>query len=92
MKPVTVKEKIVISRKNSFINIFENAAREAGKELINDFGKIDNSQVKSKDVGDFVTTADIKTEKILLEILQQSYPRSKRLVIQHCCGCSKFLV
>ena len=76
MKPVPLKEKIVTSKKNSIINIFEKAAREAGKELIHDFGKIENSQVKSKDVGDFVTTADIKTEKILLEILQQSYPNA----------------
>ena len=52
------------------INIFEKAVRRAGKILIRDFGEIENLQIQSKKLGDFVTTADIKTEKILLEVLQ----------------------
>ena len=76
MMPLITKDKIAKSKSYSTIDIFEKAAREAGQALINDFGTIENSQVKLKDVGDFVTTADIKTEKILLEILQQSYPNA----------------
>ena len=58
------------------INIFEKAVRKAGKSLMRDFGEIENLQIQSKKVGDFVTNADIKTEKILLETLQYYYPNS----------------
>tara|TARA_B110000196_G_scaffold317218_1_gene329956 strand:+ start:332 stop:1114 length:783 start_codon:yes stop_codon:yes gene_type:complete len=58
------------------INIFEKAVRKAGKYLMRDFGEIENLQIQSKNVGDFVTNADIKTEKILLETLQYYYPNS----------------
>ena len=58
------------------INIFEKAVRKAGKSLMRDFGEIENLQIQSKKVGDFVTNADLKTEKILLETLQYYYPNS----------------
>ena len=58
------------------INIFEKAVRKAGKSIIRDFGEIENLQIQSKNIGDFVTTADIKTEKILLETLQYYYPNA----------------
>ena len=58
------------------INIFEKAVRKAGKILIRDFGEIENLQIQSKKLADFVTTADIKTEKILLEVLQYYYPNA----------------
>ena len=58
------------------INIFEKAVRKAGKSLIRDFGEIENLQIQSKQIGDFVTNADIKSEKILLETLQYYYPNS----------------
>ena len=56
------------------INIFEKAVRKAGKSLIRDFGEVENLQIQSKNLGDFVTSSDIKTEKILLETLQYYYP------------------
>ena len=58
------------------INIFEKAARKAGRSVVRDFGEIENLQIQSKNVGDFVTTADIKSEKILLETLQYYYPNA----------------
>jgi len=58
------------------INIFEKAVKKAGKSIIRDFGEIENLQIQSKTLGDFVTTADIKAEKILLETLQYYYPNS----------------
>ena len=58
------------------INIFEKAVRKAGKKLIRDFGEIENLQIQSKSLGDFVTNADLKSEKILLETLQYYYPES----------------
>ncbi len=58
----------------AIINIFEKAAKKAGKILIRDFGEIENLQIKVKSVGDFVTNADIKIEKSLLETLKYYYP------------------
>ena len=58
------------------INIFEKAAKKAGKVLTRDFGEIENLQIQSKSIGDFVTNADLKTEQTLLETLQYYYPES----------------
>lgn len=58
------------------INIFEKAARKAGRALLRDFGEIENLQIQSKSLGDFVTNADLKIEKILLETLQYYYPNA----------------
>jgi len=56
------------------INIFEKAARKAGRVLVRDFGEIENLQIQSKNVGDFVTSADLKVEQSLLETLKYYYP------------------
>jgi len=56
------------------INIFEKAARKAGKVLLRDFGEIENLQIQSKNIGDFVTSSDLKVEKILIETLKYYYP------------------
>tara|TARA_B100000575_G_scaffold240901_1_gene203770 strand:+ start:955 stop:1731 length:777 start_codon:yes stop_codon:yes gene_type:complete len=56
------------------INIFEKAAKKAGRILIRDFGEIENLQIESKSVGDFVTNADLKVEKSILETLKYFYP------------------
>jgi len=61
------------------INIFEKAARKAGRILTRDFGEIENLQIQSKSVGDFVTSADLKIEKSLLETLQYYYPNANYL-------------
>ena len=57
------------------INIFEKAARKAGRILVRDFGEIENLQIQSKNVGDFVTSADLKVEESLLETLRYYYPK-----------------
>ena len=56
------------------INIFEKAARKAGRILTRDFGEIENLQIESKNVGDFVTSADLKVEQSILETLKYYYP------------------
>ena len=57
------------------INIFEKAVRKAGRALSKDFGEIEHLQIQSKNIGDFVTKADLTSEKILLETLQYYYPK-----------------
>ena len=60
--------------KPPIINIFEKAARKASKILIRDFGEVENLQITSKSIGDFVTNADIQVEKNLLETLKYYFP------------------
>ena len=47
---------------------------KASRLLIRDFGEIENLQVSAKGPGDFVTSADKRTEKILIEELQKAHP------------------
>ena len=56
------------------INLIIKACMKASRSLIRDFGEIENLQVSSKGPGDFVTSADKRTEKILIEELQKSHP------------------
>ncbi len=56
------------------INIFEKAAKKAGKILTRDFGELENLQIESKSLGDFVTNADLKVEKSVLDTLKYYYP------------------
>ena len=56
------------------INLITKACMKASRSLIRDFGEIENLQVSTKAPGDFVTSADKRTEKILIEELQKSHP------------------
>ena len=56
------------------INIFEKAAKKAGRILSRDFGEIENLQIQSKSLGDFVTNADLKVEEVLIQTLKYYYP------------------
>ncbi len=56
------------------INIITKACLKASRSLIRDYGEIENLQVSTKGVGDFVTSADRRTEKILIEELQKAHP------------------
>ena len=56
------------------INLITKACMKASRSLIRDFGEIENLQVSSKGPGDFVTSADKRTEKILIEELRKAHP------------------
>jgi myo-inositol-1(or 4)-monophosphatase len=56
------------------LNVMTTAARKAGRKLIRDFGELENLQVSMKGPADFVTSADRRTEKILIEELQRARP------------------
>ena len=56
------------------LNIMIKAGEKASKILIRDFGEIENLQVSTKGPGDFVTSADKRTERILIEELQKAHP------------------
>ena len=56
------------------INLITKACMKASRSLIRDFGEIENLQVSEKGPGDFVTSADKRTEKILINELQKAHP------------------
>ena len=47
---------------------------KASRSLIRDFGELENLQVSSKGPGDFVSSADKRTEKIIIDELQKAHP------------------
>ena len=56
------------------INLIVKACMKASRSLIRDFGEIENLQVLAKGPGDFVSSADKRTEKILIDELQKAHP------------------
>ena len=63
-----------MSYSSPHINTMFAAARQAGKKLVRDFGEVENLQVSIKGVSDFVSAADIQSEKILINELSRAYP------------------
>ena len=57
------------------LNIMIKAAEKASKILIRDFGEIEKLQVSKKGPSDFVTNADLKSEKIIIEELKKARPQ-----------------
>ena len=56
------------------INLIIRACMKASRSLIRDFGEIENLQVLSKGPGDFVSSADKRTEKIIIDELRKAHP------------------
>jgi myo-inositol-1(or 4)-monophosphatase len=56
------------------INVMDKAARRAGRNLVRDFGEVENLQVSRKGAADFVSAADLRAEKKLHEELMHARP------------------
>ena len=56
------------------MNLITKACVKASRSLIRDFGEIEKLQVSSKGPGDFVSSADRRTEKIIIDELQKAHP------------------
>ncbi len=56
------------------LNIMIKASEKASKVLIRDFGEVEKLQVSKKGPRDFVSNADIKAEKIIIEELKKAKP------------------
>ena len=54
------------------LNIMIKAAEKASKILIRDFGEVEKLQVSIKGPSDFVSNADIKAEKIIIDELMKA--------------------
>ena len=59
---------------SAIINVMKQAARKASVRLKRDYGEVDQLQVSQKGPSDFVTAADIRTERILKEELTRARP------------------
>ncbi len=60
--------------RSALLNVMVAAAEKASRPLKRDFGEIENLQVSQKGPSDFVTAADIRTEKILHAELSKARP------------------
>jgi myo-inositol-1(or 4)-monophosphatase len=60
--------------RSAIINVMAAASRKAGRGLIRDFGEVENLQVSLKGPSDFVSTADLKAEKLLRQELEKARP------------------
>ena len=85
-----------MSYSSPHINTMFSAARKAGKNLVRDFGEVENLQVSIKGVSDFVSAADIQSEKILineisLPLLTSLHLESASRVIDPLDGTTNFL-
>lgn len=56
------------------LSIMLKAAEKAAKSLIRDFNEVENLQVSMKGPGDFVSNADKRSEKIIIEELLKARP------------------
>jgi myo-inositol-1(or 4)-monophosphatase len=56
------------------LNIMIKAARRAGRALVKDFREVENLQVSAKGAGDFVSRADLTSERMLKEDLLGARP------------------
>jgi myo-inositol-1(or 4)-monophosphatase len=56
------------------MNVMVEAAEKAGRSLVKDFGEVEHLQVSRKGPGDFVSTADLKSEKIIRAVLEKARP------------------
>ena len=56
------------------LNIMIKASEKASKILIRDFGEVEKLQVSKKGPADFVTNADLKAEKLIIEELKKAKP------------------
>ena len=61
--------------RSAIINVMAKAAHRAARGLVRDFGEVEQLQVSVKGPSDFVSTADLKAERVLKEELTRARPR-----------------
>jgi len=65
---------MAVPQRSAHMTMMVRAAEKAGKMLVRDFGEVEKLQVTRKGIGDFVTQADYKCEKMLHEELLKARP------------------
>ena len=64
-----------MAHRSALINVMAGAARKAARGLNHDFGEVEQLQVSRKGPADFVSTADRRAERVLIEELRRARPR-----------------
>ncbi|MBI1209315.1 MAG: inositol monophosphatase [Azospirillum sp.] len=60
--------------RSALINVMVRAAEKAGRALVRDFGEVEQLQVSRKGPADFVSNADLKSERMLRAELAKARP------------------
>ncbi len=60
--------------KSALINVMSQAVYKAARGLVRDFGELSHLQITRKSIGDFVSSADKRSEKILIDELSKARP------------------
>lgn len=60
---------------SALITVMTAAVRKAARGVVRDFGEIDKLQISKKGAANFVTNADLRTDKLLIEELQKARPK-----------------
>jgi len=60
--------------RSALLNVMVQAVKKAGRGLARDFGEVENLQVSLKGPGDFVSAADRRADKVLIETLSRARP------------------
>jgi len=60
--------------RSAVINVMERAARKAARGLVRDFGEVEQLQVSRKGPADFVSTADLRADRVLRAELKKARP------------------
>ncbi len=61
--------------RSALVNVMVGAARKAARKLIRDFGEVEQLQVSRKGPADFVSAADRRAERVIVEELRRARPR-----------------
>ena len=61
-------------RRSALINVMFKAADKAGRQLVRDFGDVEHLTVSRKGPADFVSQADNRAERIIMEVLNEARP------------------
>lgn len=61
--------------RHPMLNIAVRAARRAGEVIVRDMSRIDTLEVGRKGRQDYVTSVDLKAEKVIIDTLRQAYPK-----------------
>ena len=72
-RPETREEKMIAALSPT-LNVMVNAVRRVGQNIIHDFREVANLQISEKGPGDFVSNADLYSEKKLVELLHEARP------------------
>ena len=63
-----------MSNRSPLLNVIFQSLHKITRNILRDYGEIENLQVSTKGPGDFVSSADKRTEKIIIDELLKAHP------------------